>query len=99
MFNDISDHLPIFAPCEYNKSMYNVKEFQLIRNMNEDKMALFSNELSQQTWESVLKTDDVNQAYDPFLHIFLDIFNKPCPHSGEYPCECKHLILNANRFW
>ena len=38
-------------------------------------MASFSNELSQQTWESVLKTDDVNQAYDSFLHIFMDIFS------------------------
>ena len=26
MFNDISDHLPIFALCEYNISRYNVKE-------------------------------------------------------------------------
>ena len=42
-------------------------------------MASFSNELSQQTWESVLKTDDVNQAHDSFLHIFMDIFNKHCP--------------------
>jgi len=42
-------------------------------------MASFSNELSQQTWENVLKTDDVNQAYDSFLHIFMDIFNKHCP--------------------
>ena len=47
--------------------------------MNADKIASFSNELSQQTWESVLKTDDVNQAYDSFLHIFMDIFNKHCP--------------------
>ena len=41
-------------------------------------MASFSNELSQQTWESVLKPYDVNQAYDSFLHIFMDIFNKHC---------------------
>ena len=27
----------------------------------------------------MLKTDDVNQAYDYFLHIFMDIFNTPCP--------------------
>ena len=25
------------------------------------------------------KNDDVNQAYDSFLHIFMDIFNKHCP--------------------
>ena len=79
MFNDISDHLPIFALCEYNISRYNVKEFQFIRNMNEDKMASFSSELSQQTRESVLKTSYVSQANDSFLHVYMDIFNKHCP--------------------
>jgi len=79
MYNDISDHLPIFALCEYNISRYNVKEFQFIRKVNEDTMASLSNELILQTWENVLKTDDVNQAYDSFLHIFMDIFNKHCP--------------------
>ena len=47
--------------------------------MNEDKMASFSNELSQQTWEGMLKTDYINQAYHSFLHISMDIFNKHCP--------------------
>ena len=42
-------------------------------------MASFSNELCQQTWEGVLKTDDVNQVYDSFLHIFMNIFNRHCP--------------------
>ena len=42
-------------------------------------MASFSSELCQQTWEGVLKTDDVNQVYDSFLHIFMNIFNKHCP--------------------
>ena len=79
MYNDISDHLPMFALCEYNISRYNGKEFQFIKKMNEDTMASFSNELSQQTWEHVLKTDDVNQTYDSFVHIFMDIFNKTFP--------------------
>ena len=64
---------------------YNVKEFQFIRKMNEDTMASFTNEQSQQTWENVLKTDDVNQAYDTFLHIFMDIFNKHCPVEKSSP--------------
>ena len=65
--------------CEYNISRNKVKEFQFIRTINEDAMTLFSNELSQQTWESVIKTYDVNQSYDSFLHMFMDIFNKHCP--------------------
>ena len=94
MFNDISDHLQIVALCEYNINRYNVKEFQLIRTMNEDTMASFSNELNQQTWESVLKTDDVNQAYDSFLHVFMDISNKHCPVQ-KFPKKAlrpKHLV-------
>ena len=60
MFNDISDHLPCIS----------------LRNMNNDTMASFSNEQTQQTWGNVLKTDYVNQAHDYFLKIFMDIFNK-----------------------
>ena len=71
MFNDTTDHLPMFALCEYNINRYNVREFQFIRKMNEDIMASFSNELRQQTWENVLTIDNVNQAYDSFLHIFI----------------------------
>ena len=62
--------------------------------MNEDKIASFSNELSQQTWESVIKTDDVNQAYDSFLHIFMGIFNKHCPVK-KVPQKC----LKIKKTW
>ena len=36
---------------EYNISRCNVNDFQFIRKINEDTMASFSNELSQQTWK------------------------------------------------
>ena len=52
---------------------------------NAKPMASFPNELSQQTWERVLKTDDVNQACDSVLHIFMDIFNKHCPTKQSSP--------------
>ena len=76
LFNDSTLR---FALCEYNISRCNVNEFQYIRKINEDTLPSFSGELSQQTWENVLNTNDVNQAYDSFLHIFVDIFNKHCP--------------------
>ena len=47
LFNDITDHLPIFALCEYNISRCNVNEFQYIRKINEDTLASFSDKLSQ----------------------------------------------------
>ena len=78
-FNDITDHLPIFVLCKYNIRRCNVNEFQYIRKINEDTLASFSDELSQQSWKNCLNTNDVNQAYDSCLHIFIDIFNKHCP--------------------
>ena len=92
MFNDISDHLPIFALCEHNISRYNVKECQFIRKINEDTMTLFSNELSQQTWESVPKTDDVNQAYDSINSI---LKQKESKMSHTEQCFfCRIVIIN-----
>ena len=79
LFNDISDHLPIFVLCEYNIKRNIVKEFQHIRKITEDTLASLSNELSQQSWDNVLNINDVNQAYDNFLYIFIDIFKKHCP--------------------
>ena len=79
LFNDISDHLPIFALCEYNIKRNIVKEFQHIRKITEDTLASLSNELSQQSWDNVLNINHVNQAYDNFLYMFIDIFKKHYP--------------------
>ena len=54
--------------------------FQHIRKITEDILASFSNELNQQSWDNVLNINDVNQAYDNFLHIiFIVMFKKHCP--------------------
>ena len=45
LFKDISDHLPIFALCEYNIKRNIIKEFQHIRTVTEDTLASLSNEL------------------------------------------------------
>ena len=79
LFNDISVHLPIFAFCDYKINRNIVKVFQHIRKITEDTLASLSNELNQQSWDNVLNINDVNQAYDNCLHIFIDIFKKHCP--------------------
>ena len=52
LFNAISDHLPIFALCEYNINRNIVKEFQHIRKIADDTLASYSNELNQQSWDN-----------------------------------------------
>ena len=63
LFNDISDHLPIFALCEFNVTRRIVNGFQYIRTVNEDTFASLSSEVGQQSWENVVNTkNDANQA-------------------------------------
>jgi len=60
-------------------------------------MALFSNELSQKTWENVVKTDDVNQAYDSFLHIFMDLFNRHLYNGRERHLQNQNKNKNVKK--
>ena len=39
LFNDISDHLPIFALCEFNVTRRIVNGFQYVKTVNEDTLA------------------------------------------------------------
>ena len=47
--------------------------------INEDTLASLVNELSLQSWENVLNTKHFNHAYNTFLNIFINMFNKSCP--------------------
>ena len=77
--NDISDHLPMFALCEFNVTRRIVNGFQYVRTVNVDTFASLSSALGQQSWENVVNTNDANQAYDTFLNTFTTIFKKHCP--------------------
>ena len=79
LINDVSDHLPIFAICEYKINRNVKKEVNRVRIINEDRLASFRKELHFQAWDDVLNTNDVNHAYDTFLQIFIRLFNKHCP--------------------
>lgn len=39
----------------------------------------FSYDLLKDDWVNVYKTDDVNKAYEEFLHIYLLLYNEKCP--------------------
>ena len=54
------------------------KDVNHVRIINEDRLASFRKELNFQSWDNVLKTNDVNHAYGTFLHIFIHLFNKHC---------------------
>ena len=62
LFNDISDHLPIFALCVYQIRRNTKMDIQYDRVINNDPVTLLSQELSLQSWDDILNLHDVNQA-------------------------------------
>ena len=56
LFNDISDHLPIFALCEYQTRRNTKMDTQYTRVINKDTVTL----LTQELWDDILNLYDVN---------------------------------------
>ena len=71
LFIDISDHLPIFALCEYQIRRNTTMDTQYTRVINKDTITLLIQDLSLQSWDDILNLYDVNQAYDLFLNKFM----------------------------
>ena len=49
------------------------------RNTTSDAISHFCHDLEQQNWETIVETDDVNQAYSSYIDIVETLFNKNCP--------------------
>ena len=79
LFIDISDHLPIFALCEYQIRRNTKMDTQYTRVINKDTITLLIQDLSLQSWDDISNLYDVNQAYDLFLNKCKGLFNKHCP--------------------
>ena len=82
LITDISDHLPIFYISselfQKNSTQFLTKT---IRMTSSENIANFKNELSEIDWTLLERCQDPNAAYDTFLNIFTDIYNKNLPIS------------------
>uniref|UniRef100_A0A1A8FIK2 Helentron 4 helitron-like transposon replicase/helicase/endonuclease n=1 Tax=Nothobranchius korthausae TaxID=1143690 RepID=A0A1A8FIK2_9TELE len=82
LINDISDHLPVFAISNMDIFRPLHKEDDestiLVRWKTAERIEAFKAELLNYNWDQVY-VDDTNQAYDTFLSIFLEVYNKNCP--------------------
>lgn len=94
LYNDISDHLPIFAvlpisvkqtKCIYNN--YNATINNKRRVLNNETIMAFKQSLQQQDWNEILEEQDTNRAYDKFLFIFINLLNYNCPIIQQYPTK------------
>ena len=90
LINDISDHLPVFSITKEIQKAVHKPRYMFKRNTAPDAIGLFCHDLDQQNWETVLQTDEVNQAYNSFIDIVETLFNKNCP--------VKRIIIKNNKY-
>ena len=67
LMNDITDHLPIFALCNYEIENKKSDPVKYVRNLKNENVSLLIESLSQEMWNNVLQSDDVNVAYINFI--------------------------------
>ena len=75
---DVSDHLPVFQICRYYKNENN-QNFTYKRNLTEDSINNFVNEISNVDWNEVTQELNPNSAYNVFIDKICKAYNKCCP--------------------
>ena len=77
---DLTDHLPIFCVTE-NRGLTNVfrKEYKVVRKITEAKIECFKERLLEVDWSHVHQQNDVNEAFNYFLEIFIRLYNETFP--------------------
>ena len=79
LMNDITDHLPIFALCNYEIENKKSDPVKYVRNLKNENVSLLIESLSQEMWNNVLQSDDVNVTYINFIETFSKLYNLHCP--------------------
>ena len=72
LINDISDHLPAFSISGHSITRHKYQQ-------NKQSPDAFIKDLDKQSWENTLISNYVNTAYDSFLDLFIELYDKNCP--------------------
>ena len=81
LVNDLSDHLPIFTIREDNLVISNdvpMVSYINVRNKSKKNMKILCEKLVIESWQSVYNAVNVNTAYNNFIQIIDNLFNKCC---------------------
>ena len=74
LINGLSDHDAQFITLHSYTSRPPSKNYRLIRDINDHTINDFLNQLSCETWDNVLSTDNVNIMFNSFLDTYLKMF-------------------------
>jgi hypothetical protein len=76
--SDVSDHFPTFILIP-NEKQKNDEKTKTYRSFSEDNLQNFKRMLGAASWEDVLGTNDVNNAYDAFWSTYIELFHLNFP--------------------
>ena len=80
LVNDITDHLPIFAFCDYpNPKRQEKKLYTKKRVINQNTIDLLADKLSEVDRDNVLNLSEVDLAYNAFVSTCVRLYNQCCP--------------------
>lgn len=89
LFTDISDHFPIFQIAELGNSYMHNKVPLSHRSYSSANKTKFKQSLKSTSFEHVFRESDPNSAYQVFMQIFKDIFEKSFPFNKCYRNRAK----------
>ena len=78
LLTDISDHLTVLVTIPKNKPKQRIIKNITYRKVSEENILAARENLAKINW-SILEASDTNAAYNMFINIFTDIYNKHCP--------------------
>ena len=74
LVNDITDHLPIFAFCDYPDLKRQEKKLHTKKRIiNKNTVDLLADNLPEVDWDNVLNLSEVDLAYNAFLSTFVHL--------------------------
>ena len=78
--NYISDHLPNFVISNLHTTYPNrcVRK-KYVKTRTEHTITLLIENVSEESWESVLNSKEVNAAYNEYIKIFTKLYDTCCP--------------------
>lgn len=78
---DISDHFPIFLIIKDLTICKSQSKTRLIqkRIFSQDKLHMFTLELSKNNWDCVYQENDINKSYNNFINTFKNLFDQFFP--------------------
>ena len=85
---DISDHFPMFT-CKkvitHTCKQISMTSYYKVRNQSEVNMIKLYEKLSNESWNAIHDTDNVDEAYNNFRNTVSTLYNECCPFRNVQP--------------